>query len=97
MLNAGPIRLRPILMTSVATLMAAIPPAMGIGPGTEIRAPMAIAVIGGVFISTALSLLVVPSFYVKLDAWLRRLGELLRRRPVPVAAVVKEEETTAEI
>jgi hydrophobe/amphiphile efflux-1 (HAE1) family protein len=74
MMVAGPIRLRPILMTSVATLMAAIPPAMGIGPGTEIRAPMAIAVIGGVFVATSLSLLVVPSFYVELDAWLKRVA-----------------------
>jgi multidrug efflux pump len=61
---AGPIRLRPILMTATATLMAAIPPALGIGPGSEIRTPMAIAIIGGLVLSTALSLLVVPAFYV---------------------------------
>jgi uncharacterized LabA/DUF88 family protein len=64
MLVAGPRRLRPILMTSVATMMAALPPALGIGPGSEIRTPMAIAVIGGLVVSTALSLLVVPSFFV---------------------------------
>jgi len=64
MLIAGPRRLRPILMTSVATMMAAIPPALGIGPGSEIRTPMAIAVIGGLVVSTALSLLVVPVFFV---------------------------------
>ncbi len=89
MLRAGPVRLRPILMTSVATLMAAIPPALGIGPGTEIRAPMAIAVIGGVFVSTGLSLLVVPSFYVKMEAWLTRLrtvpGSQPQTEPVPIA------------
>jgi multidrug efflux pump len=62
--KAGPIRLRPILMTATATLMAAIPPALGIGPGSEIRMPMAIAVIGGLVVSTLLSLIVVPSFYV---------------------------------
>jgi hydrophobe/amphiphile efflux-1 (HAE1) family protein len=73
MMKAGPIRMRPILMTSIATLMAAIPPALGLGPGTEIRSPMAIAVIGGVFVSTTLSLIVVPSFYVKLDAWIKRM------------------------
>jgi multidrug efflux pump subunit AcrB len=67
MLRAGPIRLRPILMTSVATLMAAIPPALGLGSGSEIRTPMAIAVIGGLIVSTALSLLVVPAFYVTAD------------------------------
>ncbi len=70
---AGPIRLRPILMTSIATMMAAIPPALGLGAGTEIRSPMAISVIGGVFVSTALSLFVVPSFYVKLESWLAKL------------------------
>jgi multidrug efflux pump len=73
MQQAGPVRLRPILMTSAATLMAAIPPALGIGAGSEIRSPMAIAVIGGVFVSTALSLLVVPSFYVSMDKWIKRV------------------------
>jgi multidrug efflux pump subunit AcrB len=65
--KAGPIRLRPILMTATATLMAAIPPALGLGPGSEIRVPMAIGVIGGLIVSTVLSLIVVPSFYVIAD------------------------------
>jgi hydrophobe/amphiphile efflux-1 (HAE1) family protein len=65
--KAGPIRLRPILMTATATMMAAIPPALGLGPGSEIRMPMAIAVIGGLVLSTMLSLIVVPSFYVIAD------------------------------
>ncbi len=65
--KAGPIRLRPILMTAVATLMAAIPPALGLGSGSEIRTPMAIAVIGGLVLSTVLSLIVVPAFYVVVD------------------------------
>jgi len=81
MLTAGPIRLRPIIMTSIATMMAALPPALGLGPGTEIRSPMAIAVIGGVLVATALSLLVVPSFYVKLDHWIERVRSRLRRAP----------------
>jgi multidrug efflux pump len=67
MLKAGPVRLRPILMTAVATLMAAVPSAMGFGPGSETRGPMADAVIGGLVLSTALSLLVVPAFYVVAD------------------------------
>jgi multidrug efflux pump len=67
MLRAGPVRLRPILMTAVATLMAAVPSAMGFGPGSETRGPMADAVIGGLVLSTALSLLVVPAFYVVAD------------------------------
>jgi multidrug efflux pump len=65
--KAGPIRLRPILMTATATMMAAIPPALGIGPGSEIRRPMAIAVIGGLLLSTFLSLVVVPAFYIVAD------------------------------
>src|ERR1019366_1192909 len=64
MLRAGPVRLPPILMTGVAPLMAAVPSAMGFGPGSETRGPMADAVIGGLVLSTALSLLVVPAFYV---------------------------------
>jgi hydrophobe/amphiphile efflux-1 (HAE1) family protein len=75
MLEAGPVRLRPILMTSLATLMAAIPSALALGEGSEVRAPMAIAVIGGLVISTGLSLLVVPAFYVVAD----RISTKLRR------------------
>ena len=63
LLEACPMRLRPILMTSIATLAAAIPPALGVGPGAETRIPMAVAVIGGVFLSTLLTLLVVPAAY----------------------------------
>jgi len=77
--KAGPIRLRPILMTATATMMAAIPPALGIGSGSEIRMPMAIAVIGGLVVSTALSLLVVPAFYVVADKLSKKkapVGEL---------------------
>jgi hydrophobe/amphiphile efflux-1 (HAE1) family protein len=75
MQKAGPIRLRPILMTATATLMAAIPPALGIGSGSEIRMPMAIAVIGGLTVSTVLSLIVVPSFYVIADKLVKKRRE----------------------
>jgi multidrug efflux pump subunit AcrB len=67
MRKAGPLRLRPILMTTIATMMAAVPPVLGIGPGTETRSPMAAAVLGGLIVSTVLSLLVVPAFYVVSD------------------------------
>jgi hydrophobe/amphiphile efflux-1 (HAE1) family protein len=63
LLTACPIRLRPILMTSISTVAAAIPPAMAIGPGAETRIPMAVAVIGGVIVSTFLTLFVVPCAY----------------------------------
>jgi multidrug efflux pump subunit AcrB len=77
MLEAGPTRLRPILMTSIATMMAAVPAALGLGAGAETRRPMAIAVIGGLVLSTLLSLFVVPAFYVVAD-WCR--GKLGGRR-----------------
>jgi len=62
-LEACPLRLRPILMTSFATIAGAIPAALGLGPGAETRIPMALVVIGGVFVSTFLTLLVVPCAY----------------------------------
>ncbi len=62
--TACPIRLRPIIMTSVSTIAAAIPPALALGPGAETRVPMAICVIGGVFVSTLLTLFVVPTAYL---------------------------------
>ncbi|HAR41652.1 MAG TPA: AcrB/AcrD/AcrF family protein, partial [Bdellovibrionales bacterium] len=63
LLEACPIRLRPISMTSLATIAGAIPPALALGPGSETRVPMAIAVIGGIIVSTTLTLLVVPCVY----------------------------------
>ena len=96
---ACPIRLRPILMTSVSTIAAAIPPAMAIGPGAETRIPMAIAVIGGMTVSTLLTLFVVPAAYlsllplekketvVRFQNMLRRLSgkilEFKRKLPLP--------------
>jgi multidrug efflux pump subunit AcrB len=78
--KAGPIRLRPIVMTAVSTLMAAIPPALGIGAGSEIRMPMAIAIIGGLTLSTVLSLIVVPAFYVATDGLNVKLRDRFRFR-----------------
>jgi multidrug efflux pump subunit AcrB len=94
MLEAGPRRLRPILMTSVATMMAALPPAMGLGPGSEIRTPMAIAVIAGLLFSTAMSLFVVPAFFIATDGLGERVRERLRRlrtreEPLPTRPAAK--------
>ncbi|HEX5037967.1 MAG TPA: efflux RND transporter permease subunit [bacterium] len=63
LLEACPVRLRPILMTSFATIAGAIPAALGLGPGAETRIPMALVVIGGVLVSTFLTLFVVPCAY----------------------------------
>jgi multidrug efflux pump subunit AcrB len=80
MQKAGPLRLRPILMTTVATMMSAVPAVLGIGPGTETRSPMAVVVLGGLTVSTLLSLLVVPAFYVVAD---RVKSRLARRAAAP--------------
>ena len=63
LLEACPVRLRPILMTSVATVAGAIPSALALGPGAESRVPMAISIIGGVIASTILTLYLVPCVY----------------------------------
>lgn len=79
--TACPIRFRPILMTSVTTIAAAVPPALALGPGAETRIPMAIAVIGGVTVSTLLTLFVVPAAYLLLVPFEQKanLKQLLSR------------------
>lgn len=67
LMEACPVRLRPILMTSISTIAAALPPALALGPGAETRVPMAVAVIGGVLFSTVLTLFVVPCAYLLLS------------------------------
>lgn len=67
-LDAGPARMRPILMTSAAMVLGMLPTALNDGPGSEFRAPMAIGIIGGVISSTLLTLLVVPVFYLFMEA-----------------------------
>ena len=72
MLEAGRIRLRPILMTSVATIMGAVPIALGLGAGSESRRPLGYAIVGGVLFSTVLTLFVVPVTWVLLERALVR-------------------------
>ncbi|MDH3514106.1 MAG: efflux RND transporter permease subunit, partial [Gammaproteobacteria bacterium] len=86
LLEACPIRLRPILMTSFATIAAASPLALSLGPGAELRAPMAIAVIGGVLVSTLLTLLVVPCVYELLARFERDRRAVEQRRQEIVEA-----------
>jgi hydrophobic/amphiphilic exporter-1 (mainly G- bacteria), HAE1 family len=77
--RAGSVRLRPILMTTLAMIFGMIPLALGLGEGGEQRAPMGQAVIGGVITSSLLTLIVVPVIYTYLDdltAWLKRFGKL---------------------
>jgi multidrug efflux pump subunit AcrB len=73
-LEAGPERLRPILMTSAAMVLGMLPTAISNGDGSEFRAPMAIAVIGGVISSTLLSLVVIPVLYLAIENAKATLG-----------------------
>jgi HAE1 family hydrophobic/amphiphilic exporter-1 len=66
-LEAGRARLRPILMTTSTTVLGLLPMALGFGEGAEVRAPMAVAVIGGLVVSTLLTLVVIPVMYSLLD------------------------------
>lgn len=68
-LDAGQVRLRPILMTTAAMIGGMLPLAMALGPGSEQQSPMAHAVIGGIITSTVLTLVVVPVLYLYFDAW----------------------------
>ena len=63
MLEAGPTRLRPILMTSTTIALALLPTAMQLGEGSELRAPLAAGVLGGVISSTLLTLMLIPVVY----------------------------------
>lgn len=65
--RAGELRFRPILMTTSTTVLGLLPMAVGLGEGAEVRAPMAITVIGGLLISSALTLVLIPVVYASLD------------------------------
>jgi len=79
MRTAAPVRLRPVLMTAVSMIFGVLPAAIGIGPGSETRAPMAVASAAGMFSSMLLTLLVVPVFYLLFDDAAEALGRALRR------------------
>jgi HAE1 family hydrophobic/amphiphilic exporter-1 len=81
--TAGRVRLRPILMTTATTVLGLTPMALGLGDGAEIRTPMAIAVISGLISSTALTLVVIPTFYMLADALRQRLLGQAEARPAP--------------
>ncbi|MCY0152167.1 efflux RND transporter permease subunit [Hoeflea alexandrii] len=79
MIEAGQKRARPIVMTSIAMSAGMLPSALGVGEGGSFRAPMAIAVIGGIMVSTVLSLVVVPSFFLIMDDLSRLLSRIFSR------------------
>jgi HAE1 family hydrophobic/amphiphilic exporter-1 len=75
MRRAAPIRMRPVLMTAISMIFGVLPAAIGLGPGAETRAPMAIATAAGMFSSTMLTLLFVPVFYLLVDD----IGDFVKR------------------
>jgi HAE1 family hydrophobic/amphiphilic exporter-1 len=87
--EAGHKRARPIVMTTVAMVAGMMPVALGWGGDTEFRAPMAIAVIGGLITSTALTLVIVPAAFTLIDdveRWLApKFGRVLIAQPTPTA------------
>jgi hydrophobe/amphiphile efflux-1 (HAE1) family protein len=94
LLHACPVRLRPILMTSVSTIAGALPAALAAGPGGELRQPMAVAVVGGLAVSTFLTLFVVPALYSLLDSVTSRVGQAaqIERETGEVIADLQAEE-----
>ena len=78
-IEAGHKRAQPIVMTSIAMSAGMLPSALGVGEGGAFRAPMATAVIGGIIVSTVLSLVVVPSFYLIMDDLSRLLAWMFSR------------------
>jgi len=84
-LEAGRVRLRPIVMTTVTTILGLLPMAVGIGEGAELRSPMAITVIGGLTVATALTLVVVPVVYQTMEGVAERARSALGRPAVAEA------------
>ena len=100
LLNACRERARPIIMTTVAMAAGMLPTAIGLGQGSEFRQPMAIAVIGGLMSSTALSLVLVPVVYEFVDMFEERVKPLARKlitpkQPGDDAPIADNEETLA--
>jgi HAE1 family hydrophobic/amphiphilic exporter-1 len=81
LIEAGAIRLRPILMTTFALVAGMLPVALGRGEGSQFRSPLGIAVIGGVITSTLLTLVAIPTFYQIIDGWRSRTARMFGRRP----------------
>jgi HAE1 family hydrophobic/amphiphilic exporter-1 len=86
LIEAGAIRLRPIIMTTVALIAGMVPVALGRGEGAQFRAPLGVAVIGGVITSTLLTLIVIPTVYEILDDWRGAIARRLGRRPAQQTA-----------
>ena len=87
----GKSRLRPVLMTSLTTVLGMVPMAMGIGEGSEIWQPMGIAVVGGLLLSTLLTLFIVPSLYAMLEGRKERKAERKARLEAEEEAFIRSQ------
>jgi hydrophobe/amphiphile efflux-1 (HAE1) family protein len=96
LLEACPVRLRPILMTTVAMVAGAMPGALATGPGSELRAPMFLCIIGGLLVSTMLTLVVVPCFYSVVDQLVRKVMRRPEVRPRAGVSVMAEPEVAGK-
>jgi multidrug efflux pump subunit AcrB len=95
MLEAGKVRLRPILMTSFTLILGILPIAIGFGAGAESRRPMGVAILGGMFSSTFLTLIVIPVVYTLLSDFVGRFTRVRGDKPATAKPAKVEAETTA--
>ena len=87
----GKSRLRPVLMTSLTTILGMVPMAMGLGEGSEIWQPMGISVVGGLLVSTLLTLFIVPSLYAMLEGRKERMAERKARLEAEEEAFIRSQ------
>ena len=78
-LNAGYVRLRPVLMTALAMILGMMPMALGLGEGGEQNAPLGRAVIGGLLLATVATLFFVPAFFSVVHGWIEKRTRSIRR------------------
>lgn len=83
--DAGSTRFRPILMTTLTTVCGMLPLAIGMGEGSELMRPLAIAVVGGLLVSMILTLFVVPSLYIMISSFSESLQQTLTGSEQPVS------------
>ena len=91
-IEGGKSRLRPVLMTSLTTVLGMMPMSLGIGEGSEIWQPMGISVVGGLFMSTLLTLFIVPSLYAMLEGRKERKAEREARLLAQEEAFIREQQ-----
>ena len=90
-INGGKSRLRPVLMTSLTTVLGMLPMALGIGEGSEIWQPMGVAVVGGLVMSTLITLFIVPSLYAMLEGSKERRARRKAEQELKDEAFIREQ------